>query len=419
MQPANWFGGEIDELHLASPGRRENVGVFSSQTPSTCKGSEQPFTAWSGLQNEFGGRLGVEGSLDSICDTVERASAHSTAGFRNRHNDCKVLTAGFLFCPEAQFSEDDRLSQGLYSCVAGGRHYLVMHKYKQAVTLVTQTSTGFCGLRLAAMSTVVNRVEDFISQLAIVMVERSPLNVLRFQSIPMVNQFLPGFFQTRANFGRNTTAIDHCLKVAQQVSPAELAAVIGQMVVGLIAIADHNAIEIITQQVMNLVTGTRRPHIQQRRHLPNDGPQPGLVTVLAPACFVDIQGSGISNVRHYVVVSRLESLASDALQTADLSVSYFQLIQVLKYSRDHSLAESPKTTQQCDDRHDSRPKAPAWHGRWQLSSTAMPAVRTLRRMDLVFRENVLNRWEVRDLVAFGIRASPLSFAPQSLHAPGR
>ena len=48
----------------------------------------------------------------------------------------------------------------------------------------------------------------------------------------MVNQFLPGFFQARANFGRNTTAIDHGLKVAQQVSPAELAAVIGQMVVG-------------------------------------------------------------------------------------------------------------------------------------------------------------------------------------------
>ena len=187
------------------------------------------------------------------------------------------MTAGLLFCPEAQFSEDDRLSQGLFSCVVGGRHSLVMHKYKQAVTLVTQTSTGFCGLRLAAKSTVVKRVEDFTSQLAIVMVERSPLNVLRLQSIPMVNQFLPGFFQARANFSRNTTAIDHCLKVAQQVSPAELAAVIGQMVVGRIPIADHNAVEIITQQMMNLVTGTRRPHGKQCRQLPNDGPQPGLV----------------------------------------------------------------------------------------------------------------------------------------------
>jgi hypothetical protein len=74
-----------------------------------------------------------------------------------------------------------------------------------------------------------------------------------------------------------------------------------------------------------------------------------------------------------------------------LSVSYFQLLQVLKYSGDHPLAESPKTTQQCDDCHDSRPKEPAWHGRWQVSSTAMPAVRTLKPMDLVFRDKRLNR----------------------------
>jgi hypothetical protein len=181
----------------------------------------KPFTAWSVLRNEFGSRFGVEGNLD----VVERASAHSTAGFRNRHNDCQILTADLLFCSEAQFSEDDRLSQGLLRCVVGGRHSLVMHKYNQAVTLVTQTSTGFCGLRLAAKSTVVTPVEDFTSQFAIVMIERSPLNALRLQSIPMVNQFLPGFFQARANFGSNTTAIDNCLKVSQQVSPAELAAV--------------------------------------------------------------------------------------------------------------------------------------------------------------------------------------------------
>jgi len=91
-----------------------------------------------------------------------------------------------------------------------------------------------------------------------------------------------------------------------------------------------------------------------------------------------MQGSGISNVCHDVVVSRLESLASDALLTADLSVSYFQLIQVLKYSGDHSLAESPATTQQCDDGHDSRPKGPAWHGRWQLSSAEFRTAVTAR-----------------------------------------
>ncbi|MGV2338887.1 MAG UNVERIFIED_CONTAM: hypothetical protein LVR18_34350 [Planctomycetaceae bacterium] len=194
-----------------------------------------------------------------------------------------------------------------------------------------------------------NRFEDFTAQLAIVMVERSPLNVLRLQSIPIVNQFLPGFFQARANFGRNTTAIDHCLKVAQQVSPA----------------------------VDEPRYGNARPHGKQYRQLPND-----------------------------------------ALPTAGLSVSYFQLIQVLKYTGDHSLAESPKTTQQCDDCHDSRPKAPAWQGRWQLPSTAMLAVRTLKRVDLVFRDNRRNRLEVRDLMAFGVRVVTAEFRTAITARPG-
>jgi hypothetical protein len=49
--------------------------------------------------------------LDNINDTVERSIADAAAGFRNRHNDCQILNAGLFFCPEAQFSEDDRLSQ--------------------------------------------------------------------------------------------------------------------------------------------------------------------------------------------------------------------------------------------------------------------------------------------------------------------
>jgi hypothetical protein len=101
-----------------------------------------------------------------------------------------------------------------------------------------------------------------------------------------------------------------------------------------------------------------------------------------------------------------------------LSVSYFQLIQVLKYSGDHPLAESPKTTQQCDVRHDSRPKAPGWHGRGQLASIAMPAIRTLKRVDLVSRDNRLNRWEVRNLMAFGIRVVTAEFRTAIAARPG-
>ncbi len=75
-----------------------------------------------------------------------------------------------------------------------------------------------------------------------------------------MNQFLPGLSQGRANFDRSTTAIDHCLEIALQFSPAVPSAVIGQLVESWLAIADYNAIEIMTLQMINFVTGTRRSH---------------------------------------------------------------------------------------------------------------------------------------------------------------
>jgi hypothetical protein len=58
------------------------------------------------------------------------------------------------------------------------------------------------GLRLAAKSTVVKCVEDFTSQLAIMMIERSPLNALEPQSIPILNRFCPNSFQVAARVPR-------------------------------------------------------------------------------------------------------------------------------------------------------------------------------------------------------------------------
>lgn len=68
--------------------------------------------------------------------------------------------------------------------VVDGRHCLVMHQQNQAVTIVTQTITGFCCPRLAAENSVVKGIGYFTLQLAIVVVERGRLNpfgLSRFQ----------------------------------------------------------------------------------------------------------------------------------------------------------------------------------------------------------------------------------------------
>jgi hypothetical protein len=102
---------------------------------------------------------------------------------------------------------------------------------------------------------------------------------------------------------------------------------------------------------------------------------------------------------------------------AGLSVTHFQLKHVFQYSGDHSLVESPKTTQQCYDRHDSRCKAPAWQGRWQLPLTSLPTVQTRKRMRLLFPRNRLNMGQFRNLKAFGSRVDTVELRTKKRCTP--
>gem|GEM_PF-5209393 len=56
--------------------------------------------------------------------------------------------------------------------------------------------------------------------------------------------------------------------------------------------------------------------------------------------------------------------------------------------------------------------------RWQLSSKAMPAIRTQPSMNLVFRDNRLNGWDVRDLRAFVLLVVTAEFRTAIAARPG-
>ena len=67
------------------------------------------------------------------------------------------------------------------------------------------------------------------------------------------------------------------------MSPAELMAMIFQMAVGRIAIADNDAIEFFTEQVSGNSPRPRSAHGKERAEATHNRPQPGLAPVLAPA----------------------------------------------------------------------------------------------------------------------------------------
>ena len=113
---------------------------------------------------------------------------------------------------------------------------------------------------------------------------------------------------------------------------------------GRIAIAHHDTTQTFAQQMLNPVKRTRWLHDNKGRQFPENAPQPGFTAVHTPACLVDVKSRGILNIRYDVVISRLECLASDALQTADLAVRHFQVKQIPRISGHHSLAEPGKTT---------------------------------------------------------------------------
>ena len=94
-----------------------------------------------------------------------------------------------------------------------------------------------------------------------------------------MNQLLPALLQHSADISRTSAAINHCLEVSKQMSPAELMAMIFQMAVGQIAIADNDAIEFFTEQVSGHGPRPRSAHGKERAEATHDRPQPGLASV--------------------------------------------------------------------------------------------------------------------------------------------
>ena len=71
-------------------------------------------------------------------------------------------------------------------------------------------------------------------------IKRCTQDLPRLRAIPVMNQLLATLLQYSADISRTSTAINHCLKVTEQMGPAELMTMIFQMAVGRKAIADDD-----------------------------------------------------------------------------------------------------------------------------------------------------------------------------------
>ena len=282
----------------------------------------------------------------------------------------------------------------------------MMHKHEQTETLVAQATTRFCRLRVITQRTVVQSVENLAAEPAVMTIKGFTQDLTRLQAIPVINQLLPTLLQHSADIGRNSAAIDNCLEVSEQMSPAELMAMIFQMAAGRIAIADNDAIEFFTEQISGHGPRPRSAHGKERAEATHDRPQPGLASVLAPAGFVHVYCGRISDIHYDFVIPGLHCLASDALQTADLAVGDLQTKQILQQRGDDPLAASAKAAEQRDHRHYIWPEAAARNKRWQSPAAATTALRTFQRMNLIFSDGRSDRWNLSHLMTLGIRVSP-------------
>ncbi len=223
----------------------------------------------------------------------------------------------------------------------------MMHKRKQTEALVAQSAARFCGARVVAHRTVVQCVKNLASKPAVVALERRLSDLVRLQPIPLINQFLTAWLQRIANHSRVPAAINHGLTVmicsgSEQMSPAELVAMIFQMTVSRIAIADDDAVEPFTQQFGDHRARPGCAHSEQRAEVTHNRPQPGFTAVLSAAGFVDVDRGRNSDIRRNFIIPRLHRPASDALQTADLAVGDLKIKQIPQQRADDPLTESSK-----------------------------------------------------------------------------
>jgi len=125
----------------------------------------------------------------------------------------------------------------------------MMNKREQNGSLVAQATTRFRRPALITQRTVVQCVENLAAKPAAMTIKRCTQDLPRLQAIPVMNQFLATLLQHSADISRTSAAINHCLTVlifsgAEEMSPAELMAMMFQMAVGRIAIDDDDAAEL-------------------------------------------------------------------------------------------------------------------------------------------------------------------------------
>lgn len=219
--------------------------------------------------------------MDGFAGEDQSGTVESATRLHHR----QLPTSGVRLGTEAELSKVDRFPQGLLRHAVRRRDTFMMHKHEQTETLVAQKPASFCGLRFIAQPSSVHCIQNPAAKISIMTFECTTLNLLRLQAIPVMNQFLTTLFQHNTNLSRASTTINHRRPSffspgSDQMSPAELVAMILQMTAGRVAIADDDTAELITEKIGGNGSRAGSSHGKQGTEPANNLPQPGFEAIL-------------------------------------------------------------------------------------------------------------------------------------------
>lgn len=212
-----------------------------------------------------------------------------TQGNNHRQETFDKAAASRTLSAKAAFAPENTATQGLFSRIVGRLHAFMVHKGPQCRFVFEQATAGRLGLLVRHQDS--GHLQQGFNLMANGLhggLERRVGESTITYPMPK-REHLPGLGQQQAPYHRRLAPpVYQSLEIPLQMRPAELAALIGQPVIGAVPIRSHDTTIIRAQQSHDALLTSRCLEQKDRHCWGTAHPQPTRVILLASACFIYI-----------------------------------------------------------------------------------------------------------------------------------
>ena len=222
----------------------------------------------------------------------------------------------------ADFSLNHRLAQGTFCSIVGGLDSTDLQEGPKGIRHLEDLLTGAHRLgpwrSFASLDTQLHhplqRGHKGLADRLAALLQAGPVDRSILVAVPVIKQLSLQVQKFRTELGAGAWTFGDGVEIADQVRPAQLALLAGQVVVGREAIAHHNPAKAAPEQLNGGGGGSAQALDEHRHHSGDHDPLPAPFATGIVAVGVAGGGAGFIHVGHRLLTSQCQGLLHGLLQ---------------------------------------------------------------------------------------------------------